>query len=90
MPKFFAVATPLHLIMTYKTILLVQRAALHWHSNNYYTVAIFNLTLNFLIILHAGFFVIQYLLFGIPSGDFQRTNCSVDVGLPRQLASDYY
>ena len=30
------------------------------------------------------------LLFGIPSGDFQHTNCSVDFVLPQLLVSDKF
>ena len=85
MPIFFAGASPLHLTMTWcKKIYQVQGASLQALKQ----FLIFNFTLNFLIILHATFFVIHYFLFGIPSGDFQHKNCSVDVVLLRPLASD--
>ena len=90
MPKFFAVASPLYLIMMWCKKFIKSSAHLSRHSNNHCAVVTFNLSLNFCTILHATFFVIQYnsLLFGIPSGNFRHAKFSVAVVLSRPLASD--
>ena len=79
MSKFFAEDLPIHLIMTWCNKFIKCSAHLSRHSNNYYSMIIFNFILNILMILHATFFVIHCLLFGILSGNFQHTNCSVNV-----------
>ena len=83
--QFFSGASLLYFIMTWCKKFIQCSAHLFRHLNNYYTVVILNFTFNFLIILRASFFVIhyRYFLFGIPSGDFLQTNCSVDVPVIR-------
>ena len=86
-PKFFVGASPLHLKMTWSKKFIKCTSNLSRPSNDCNAVVRFNFTLNFLIILHVTYFWSNGLLFGILSGDFQLTNCSEDVVLPRPLAS---